>query len=175
MECKQGCNGTAIFECNQCRSYKLRLDDVRQIVESMWLEKQQQQQQQQNSASSSSSVKKPKGPQQAIDTIGGVDEVKPSYNQRQIDMASSLLNDMMPTMLASHQVTQDPSSSSHKTTSSEGLYKLVQSYQDFYLKKEFWSDASVEREDVEFCVSECPAQMPYYTSDFYCSKDMPIK
>lgn len=169
MECKQGCNGTAIFECNQCRSYKLRLDDVRQIVESMWQEKQQQKQ---NSASSS--LKKPKETQ-AIDTIGGVDDIKPSYNQRQIDIASSLLN-AMPARneQPSSQATQDPSSQS-KTTSSEALYKLVQSYQDFYLKKEFWSDASVEREDVEFCVSECPAQMPYYTNDFYCLKDMPIK
>ncbi|RNA35670.1 hypothetical protein BpHYR1_048470 [Brachionus plicatilis] len=32
-ECKSGCKGISIFECNDCRDYKLRLKDAKEVVE----------------------------------------------------------------------------------------------------------------------------------------------
>lgn len=32
-ECKLGCKGTAIYECNECRGFKLYLKDASKIVE----------------------------------------------------------------------------------------------------------------------------------------------
>lgn len=144
-ECNMGCSGATIFECNQCRAYKLRLADLKKIVNKM-----------------AASVKSP-------NILGSSQDENESYNQRQIDVASTLLNEMRqpPMPLNGYDDTM-----SGKTN----MYNLIQSYQDYYLKKLFWSgdndqSNSDNDDDQVFCVSLCPESAPFTTNDYFCSAE----
>jgi hypothetical protein len=141
-ECKLGCNGTGVYECNECRSFKLKLIDLNQIVRVLAEKK--------------------------YDIAVYMSEN--NYNQKQIDLASRLMQDII----------ENEKSDIFKDAKTENLFKLLKSYQDYYSKKELHLEegtfnVNIDEGNLIFCVNECPVQMPYQTNDFFCSRERNLK
>lgn len=154
-ECKLGCEGTGIFECNQCRSYKLRLVDLKLIIESLV-----------------SQTRIDDSNRSPIETIGGGIDEKMAYYNRQLDFTSMLLNDKQLTGNGDESDEHEGAGGSSEGNVKNTMYLLIQNYQEYYLKKAYSGrESSQSDEDAVFCVSECPAQFPYPTTDFYCSRE----
>ena len=103
-----------------------------------------------------------------------------SYEERQIDLSSRLLIDMRE---EARRRREDASyflnggdRNGKEAAQNDLVYSLVQSYQDYYVKKAFLSGSATPGENtVVFCASECPPQMPYQNNEFFCSKEKSIK
>lgn len=137
-ECKLGCNGTGIFECNQCRSYKLKLEDLIQIIQSLAADKRFAYSQEEESL---------------------------PFNQKQIQQATRLIK----------IISENGLDSFFKESDKENLLFLIKSYLDYFVKKEYWSESQEAEQPVVFCVSECPSQIPFQSSDFFCISEKPNK
>lgn len=127
-ECMKGCRGGEVYDCNDCRTLKLKLPDLTYTL-----------------ARTAESC--------------GILKTKSSYNNifnnNQIDFANQLLKHCS------------------KDLNNENLYKLVESYRDFYIIREFnMSGRVLSKEENEiFCVSGCPKHVPYQTTNWFCSRE----
>jgi hypothetical protein len=124
-ECEKGCTGQNIYECKQCRLYKITLADVKRLLDSLT------------------------GNQQEMVPL-------PQQQEQGKDVAHAQLNP------------------DNELANAKLIQSIIDNYRSFLINKENYNlmnnrNPEYENDSIVFCVNECPSQLPYKTTDLYCT------
>jgi hypothetical protein len=137
------------FECKECRSFKVKLEDVRNMIEKMIIE---------NYSENYAILKK----EYSYESF--------SYDQLQIRIAKIILENLTKDLKGVPESNQQDSKL-------EYLIEILKNFKEYYIAKEYFTPVSAKNStlntelDVFFCVDECPISMPFQTLDSFCTND----